>query len=170
VNRVERALREFDLAPDRLTLEVTESVMLADETSAIVTLRHLREAGIHVVVDDFGTGYSSLSYLERLPVDGIKIDRSFTEGLNGEPERTAIIRATLSFASALGLAVTAEGVQTAEQLRWLSALRCQFGQGYLFSAPLESTDIAGLVASGWSYPVPERPSSSQVQPVRGEFF
>jgi hypothetical protein len=61
-------------------------------------------------------------------------------------------------------------VQTAEQLRWLSALRCQFGQGYLFSAPLESTDIAGLVASGWSYPVPERPSSSQVQPVRGEFF
>jgi diguanylate cyclase (GGDEF)-like protein len=169
VNRVERALRDFDLAPDRLTLEVTESVMLADETNAIVTLRHLREAGVHVVVDDFGTGYSSLSYLERLPVDGIKIDRSFTEGLNGQPERTAIIRATLSFASALGLAVTAEGVQTAEQLRWLSALRCQFGQGYLFSAALEPSDIAELVASGWAYPVPARRSATETEPARGEF-
>jgi diguanylate cyclase (GGDEF)-like protein len=172
VSGVEKALVEHDLAPESLTLEVTESLMLADETRAIVTLRRLRETGVHIVVDDFGTGYSSLSYLERLPVDGVKIDRSFTEGLDGRPERTAIIQATLTFAGALGLSVTAEGIQTDEQLRWLSALRCQFGQGNLFAAPLEPGEMAELLASAWSYAVPTRQSTGEpvaVEPVRGEF-
>jgi diguanylate cyclase (GGDEF)-like protein len=172
VSGVEKALEEHGLAPESLTLEVTESLMLADETRAILSLRRLREAGVHVVVDDFGTGYSSLSYLERLPVDGVKIDRSFIEALDGRPERTAIIRATLTFAGALGLSVTAEGIQTDEQLRWLAALRCQFGQGNLFAAPLEPDELAALLGSGWSYAVPRRRSPVEpiaVEPARGEF-
>ncbi|MGO9178959.1 MAG: EAL domain-containing protein [Candidatus Limnocylindrales bacterium] len=163
VAAVETALAESGLAPDGLTLEITESVMLADETTAIATLRRLRDTGIHVVVDDFGTGYSSLSYLKRLPADGLKIDRSFTEGLGTGLEKTAIVRATLSFARALGLVVTAEGVETEDQLRRLLALRCDLAQGYHFSVPLEPAAMTELLASSPLYRVPRRRSAMRPQ-------
>jgi diguanylate cyclase (GGDEF)-like protein/excisionase family DNA binding protein len=154
VDHVASIIADTDLAADHLTLEITEGVMLADETRAIGMLRALRAAGIHVVVDDFGTGYSSLGYLHRLPVDGLKIDRSFVQGLGPGRERTAIVAATLSFARALGLTVTAEGVETADQLRRLQELGCSQAQGYLLSVPLAADAMTALLAARPTLPVP----------------
>jgi len=156
VEGVETALSDSGLGADSLALEITESMMLADETTAISALRRLRAAGIHILVDDFGTGYSSLSYLKRLPVDGLKIDRSFIEGLGREREKTAIVRATIAFARALGLAVTAEGIETEDQFRRLIALGCDLGQGYHFAAPLEPAAMTELLESGRRYSLPGR--------------
>ena len=154
VAQVASIIAEADLAADHLTLEITEGVMLADETRAIAMLHALRETGIHVVVDDFGTGYSSLGYLHRLPVDGLKIDRSFVQGLGSGRERTAIVAATLSFARALGLTVTAEGVETADQLNRLRELGCGQVQGYLLSVPLAPDAMTTLLATRRTLPGP----------------
>jgi len=148
------ALTQSGLAPEHLTLEVTESVLLADDTAAVETLRALRATGIHIAVDDFGTGYSSLSYLDRLPVDGLKIDRSFVQGLAPGRGKSALVSATLGFARALGLTVTAEGVETEEQVRKLQELRCRLAQGFHFSKPLGAESLVELLASGRSYPTP----------------
>ena len=145
---IDQALQDSGLTADQLTLEITESVMLADETLAIANLRTLRSRGVHVAVDDFGTGYSALSYLKRLPVDGLKVDRSFIEGLGLERERSAIVRATIAFARALGLVVTAEGVENANQLERLRAMGCDRAQGYHFWPPLEAGAMAGLLTEG----------------------
>jgi diguanylate cyclase (GGDEF)-like protein len=141
------ALTESGMAADCLTLEITESMMLADETVAIGALRTLRELGVHIVIDDFGTGYSALSYLNQLPVDGLKIDRSFVHGLGVEREKTAIVRATIAFARGLGLIVTAEGIETEGQLKHLRWLRCEQGQGFLFAAPLDAEAMGSLLMS-----------------------
>jgi EAL domain-containing protein (putative c-di-GMP-specific phosphodiesterase class I) len=154
VAEVVATLATTGLAPEYLTLEVTESVLLADETAAVGSLRALRAAGIHIAVDDFGTGYSSLSYLDRLPVDGLKIDRSFVQGLAPGRGRSALVSATLGFARALGLTVTAEGVETDEQLRKLQELRCRLAQGFYLSRPLAPESLVELLASGRSFPVP----------------
>jgi diguanylate cyclase (GGDEF)-like protein len=147
VDSVDSALMRSGLTADHLILEITESVMLSDETVAIANLRQLRGHGVHVAVDDFGTGYSSLSYLKRLPVDGLKIDRSFVEGLGVEREKSAIVRATIAFARALGLVVTAEGIENAEQLERLRAMGCDLAQGYHFWPPLEVHAMSELLAS-----------------------
>jgi diguanylate cyclase (GGDEF)-like protein/excisionase family DNA binding protein len=156
VEGVEAALKRSKLAPSSLALEITESMMLADETAAIASLRRLRELGVHIVVDDFGTGYSSLSYLKRLPVDGLKIDRSFVEGLGTEREKSAIVRATIALARALGLTVTAEGIENSTQLRRLLALQCDLGQGYHFAPPLEPDAMTALLAERHQYRLPAR--------------
>jgi diguanylate cyclase (GGDEF)-like protein len=147
VDSVDSALIHSGLNADHLILEITESVMLSDETVAIANLRQLRGHGVHVAVDDFGTGYSSLSYLKRLPVDGLKIDRSFVEGLGVEREKSAIVRATIAFARALGLVVTAEGIENADQLERLRAMGCDLAQGYHFWPPLEVHAMDALLAS-----------------------
>jgi diguanylate cyclase (GGDEF)-like protein/excisionase family DNA binding protein len=157
VAEVVGTLATTGLAPEHLTLEVTESVLLADETAAVVTLRALRAAGVHIAVDDFGTGYSSLSYLDRLPVDGLKIDRSFVHGLAPGRGKSALVSATLGFARALGLTVTAEGVETDEQLRKLQELRCRQAQGFYLSRPLSTESLVELLASGRSYSTPPSP-------------
>ena len=154
VAEVVGTLATTGLAPEHLTLEVTESVLLADETAAVGTLRALRAAGVHIAVDDFGTGYSSLSYLDRLPVDGLKIDRSFVQGLAPGRGKSALVSATLGFARALGLTVTAEGVETDEQLRKLQELRCRQAQGFYLSRPLSTESLVELLASGRSYSTP----------------
>ena len=154
VEGVEAALAESRLAAGSLALEITESMMLADETAAIASLRRLRELGVHIVVDDFGTGYSSLSYLKRLPVDGLKIDRSFVEGLGEEREKSAIVRATIALARALGLTVTAEGIENATQLRRLLALQCDLGQGYHFAPPLQPDAMTALLAERHQFRLP----------------
>ena len=156
VDQVTTILADADLAADHLTLEITEGVMLADGSHAVTMLHALRNAGIHIVVDDFGTGYSSLGYLDRLPVDGIKIDRSFVLGLGPGRERSAIVAATLSFARALGLTVTAEGIETVDQLRRLHELNCPQGQGFLLSVPLAPEAMTALLAAGRTFPVPGR--------------
>jgi EAL domain-containing protein (putative c-di-GMP-specific phosphodiesterase class I) len=161
VEGVEAVLAETGLPAASLALEITESMMLADETAAIASLRRLRELGVHIVVDDFGTGYSSLSYLKRLPVDGLKIDRSFVEGLGEEREKSAIVRATIALARALGLTVTAEGIETATQLRRLLALQCDLGQGYHFAPPLQPDAMTALLAERHQYRLPVRAATKR---------
>jgi diguanylate cyclase (GGDEF)-like protein/excisionase family DNA binding protein len=153
---VERVLADAGLSPDRLVLEVTESLMVVEDTMAPDALRRLRARGVRVAIDDFGTGYSSLGRLRALPVDAIKIDRSFVDGLGREPEKAAIVSAALAVSRALGLGVTAEGVETAEQLAILVDLGCAHAQGFLFAPPLTAERVAALLASPTRFPVPER--------------
>ncbi len=132
---VAAVLREVQINPDLLWLEITESTLMHDAESAITTLRALRKFGLHLSVDDFGTGYSSMSYLNRFPVEALKVDRSFVDGLGREPESSAICTAVISLAHALGLRAIAEGVETSEQLAELRTRGCEMGQGYLFGRP-----------------------------------
>jgi EAL domain-containing protein (putative c-di-GMP-specific phosphodiesterase class I) len=121
---------------------------MQDPDATIATLRGLKELGVGLAVDDFGTGYSSLSYLKRFPVDTLKIDRAFVDGLGTDPRDTCIVRSVLALAKNLGLAVTAEGVETPEQLRQLTALGCDRAQGYHFARPLPADEIGRLLAHG----------------------
>jgi EAL domain-containing protein (putative c-di-GMP-specific phosphodiesterase class I) len=132
---VARIIARTGVRPDSVWLEITESALARDAESAISALRALRAQGVHLAVDDFGTGYSSMSYLKRFPVEALKVDRSFVDGLGREPEDTAIVTATVSLAHALGLTAVAEGVETPFQLAELRTLGCEYAQGYLFGAP-----------------------------------
>jgi diguanylate cyclase (GGDEF)-like protein/PAS domain S-box-containing protein len=148
VEDVAAALRTSGLAPRRLVLEVTESVLLADLDTAVGRLEALRALGVRVALDDFGTGYSSLAYLERLPVDVLKIDRAFTADITAGGKRAALARAVVTIADTLGLRTVAEGVETAAQRAELSALGCALGQGYLFARPLDDGALRALLADG----------------------
>lgn len=145
VESVKSALSELGLAPSSLKLEITEGVIMRDIEATIGILRELKALGVQIAVDDFGTGYSSLSYLKRLPLDVIKIDRSFVTGIGHNPEDTAIVQAIIAMAKSLNLSVTGEGVETAEQSDLLRAWGCDRGQGYLFARPLEARDLAELL-------------------------
>ncbi|HEY7735505.1 MAG TPA: EAL domain-containing protein [Candidatus Limnocylindrales bacterium] len=139
---VAEALRRSDLPANRLRLEITESVLLLDDDQTAKTIEGLQALGVDLVVDDFGTGYSALSYLKRLPVSGLKIDRSFVAGLGTDVQDAAIVSAAMAFARALGLRVTGEGVETAEQLDALRTLGCELAQGYLFARPIPAEELA----------------------------
>src|SRR5207247_10706043 len=115
----------------------------------------------HRGVDDFGSAPSALRYLKRLPVDGLKIDRSCVEGLGEAREKSAIVRATIALARALGLTGTAEGIENAAQLRRLLALQCDLGQGYHFAPPLEADAMTALLAERHQYRLPARPATKQ---------
>jgi diguanylate cyclase (GGDEF)-like protein len=129
------ALETTGLDPHGLKLEITESVIMQDAEATTATLVALKELGIRLAIDDFGTGYSSLSYLKRFPVDTLKIDRSFVDGLGEDAQDTAIVRSIVALAKALGLSVTGEGIETAIQSDQLRELNCDRGQGYLFARP-----------------------------------
>jgi EAL domain-containing protein (putative c-di-GMP-specific phosphodiesterase class I) len=133
-------LDETGMEPSHLCLEVTESVLIEDPESSIKTLAALRRLGVKIAVDDFGTGYSSLEYLRRFPVDCVKIDRSFVRGLPHSSEDVAIVSAVIELGHALSLSVTAEGVETSEQLGNLQNAGCDTAQGFLFSRP-EHPDV-----------------------------
>jgi diguanylate cyclase (GGDEF)-like protein/PAS domain S-box-containing protein len=148
VKDIARTLKKCKLDPHNLKLEITESVVMEDADSNIAILRKLRGLGIQLAIDDFGTGYSSLSYLKNLPVHVLKIDRSFVGGLGRVPEDTAIVRATVAFARSMGMSVTAEGIETAEQLAYVRALDCDLGQGYYLSRPLPSETVGELLSAG----------------------
>jgi EAL domain-containing protein (putative c-di-GMP-specific phosphodiesterase class I) len=139
---VKSALSESGLEPSSLKLEITEGVIMRDIETTIGVLRELKTLGVQIAVDDFGTGYSSLSYLKRLPLDVIKIDRSFVTGIGNNPEDTAIVQAIISMAKSLNLSVTGEGVETTEQSDLLRTWGCDRGQGYLFARPLDAKDLA----------------------------
>jgi diguanylate cyclase (GGDEF)-like protein/PAS domain S-box-containing protein len=131
-NEVARVLHDTGVQPSALWLEITESTLMRDAESAVSALGALRALGLHLAVDDFGSGYSSLAYLERLPVEALKIDRSFTEGVGARKDSTAIVGAIVSLARALHLSTVAEGIERPDQLRVLRGMGCEVGQGYLF--------------------------------------
>ena len=135
---VESALRSSGLTGDRLTLELTESSIVQDPGRATRVFEALKALDATVAMDDFGTGYSSLAYLQRLPIDVLKIDKSFVSGMMRDPDAVAIVRAVLSLADALGMSTTAEGIETVELATTLATLGCASGQGYYFAKPLEA--------------------------------
>jgi diguanylate cyclase (GGDEF)-like protein len=142
---VKAALTASGLAADRLELEITEGVLLADEDRTLATLTRLRAAGVSISMDDFGTGYSSLSYLRRFPFDKIKVDRSFVRQLPGDPESAAIVRAIITMGACLGMTITVEGVETAEQFAFTAASGCDQVQGYHVSRPLPEAEFLSFV-------------------------
>jgi EAL domain-containing protein (putative c-di-GMP-specific phosphodiesterase class I) len=146
VEEISQTLKETGLDPRTLKLEITEGFAIENVNATEVILRELKGQGIRVAIDDFGTGYSSLFYLKQLPIDCLKIDRSFVEGLGHDPEAKALVRTTIELARALGLRVTGEGIETAEQLAHLRELGCNRGQGYYFAHPLTSDAASTLFA------------------------
>ncbi|QIN79666.1 EAL domain-containing protein [Rubrobacter marinus] len=146
VSEVARTLEETGVDPAAVVLEITESMLMDDAEKGVETLFGLKALGLRIAVDDFGTGYSSLSYLKRFPIDTLKIDRSFVDGLGREPGDTAIVRAVMGLARALGLDVVAEGIETAEQLALLRELGCDYGQGYHFARPLPGAEAVEFLA------------------------
>jgi diguanylate cyclase (GGDEF)-like protein/PAS domain S-box-containing protein len=138
-------LRELNLPPQALKLELTESTVMGDPSAAIEMLQQIKSLGISLAIDDFGTGYSSLSYLHRFPLDTLKIDRSFISSI-GNGQDTEIARTILPMALNLHLDVVAEGVETIEQLVLLKKLQCKYGQGYYFSKPLSAEEAGSLLA------------------------
>jgi EAL domain-containing protein (putative c-di-GMP-specific phosphodiesterase class I) len=140
-------VRETGLEPGRLQLEISEAVLMRDDPRMLDRLEALKAIGVRLAIDDFGTGYASLSYQKRLPVDCLKIDRSLVKGVAYESEDTAIIRAVASLARSLGIIVTAEGVETHEQLVQLRAVGCDQGQGYFFARPVSADRLPELLAS-----------------------
>jgi EAL domain-containing protein (putative c-di-GMP-specific phosphodiesterase class I) len=148
VEDVAVALRESGLEPACLKLEITESVAMEAGLGTIQVLQALRGLGVQLAIDDFGTGYSSLAYLKRFPVDTLKIDRAFVDGLGYDEQDTAIVRSVLALARTLGLSVTAEGIEAAEQLAQLRGLACDEGQGYYFARPQPFQALQALLTTG----------------------
>jgi diguanylate cyclase (GGDEF)-like protein len=146
VEKVQDILAKTRFSPHRLKLEITEGVLIHHSESIVAILEQLRAMGIGLAVDDFGTGYSSLSYLHRFPFDCLKIDRSFIENADQDFEKLEILQSVVRLAWNLGLDVVAEGVETQRHYAQLKALRCESGQGYLFSQPLPPEGIEALVA------------------------
>jgi diguanylate cyclase (GGDEF)-like protein len=146
VEVVQRALGTSQLAAHRLILEITESLLLENDEHTMSILTKLRNLGVSIALDDFGTGYSSLSYLRKFPFDHIKIDRSFVTDMTTQGDQIAIIQAVLSISRALGMSVTAEGIETAVQRDFLKALGCDNAQGFFFGRPVPFEQIADVVA------------------------
>ena len=146
IEAVADAITRSRLEPGRLALEITEGTLLEDSDAARGTLKALKALGVQLVLDDFGTGYSSLGYLKRLPLDGLKIDRSFVDGLGTDADDSAIVSAVAGMAASLGLTLIAEGVETDAQLAELRRLACERAQGFLFGRPMGPRGFARLVA------------------------
>lgn len=140
------ALDQSGLSPDRLLLEITETSVLRDVERVIPRLAALRTLGVRVAVDDFGTGYSSLAYLSRLPLDVLKIDKSFVDRVLSDAQGASVAQAVLDMSNSLGLTTVGEGVESSDQAQWLREAGCTLGQGYLWSRPVDREDIDALLA------------------------
>jgi diguanylate cyclase (GGDEF)-like protein/PAS domain S-box-containing protein len=145
LSQVMESLKRSGLPARRLELEITETLLLEKSSEVLATLHALRALGVRISMDDFGTGYSSLSYLRSFPFDKIKIDQSFVRGLGSNLDAQAIVRAIISLGAGLGVTITAEGVETEDELRCLRAEGCQEGQGFLFSRARPNAEIVGLL-------------------------
>ena len=146
VTLLEQAIHPSGKPPVALDIEITEGVLMEHTEEVIRTLSSIRQLGIHVAIDDFGTGYSSLRYLARLPIDTLKIDRSFVSAIADNPDDMAIVSSIITLAHGLDLNVVAEGVETEEQLKLLRLLRCDQMQGYLFSRPVAKQALEQLLS------------------------
>jgi diguanylate cyclase (GGDEF)-like protein len=144
---VAEALLASQLEPSALTLEITESVLMEDSEVAVERLQELKELGVDLAIDDFGIGYSSLRYLRRFPLDNLKIEKSFVDGIGGPGEEPALLEAIVDLARIFGLMVVAEGIERPDQRDRLLALGCDFGQGHLFSEPVPAAETDGLLLS-----------------------
>jgi len=156
LTRVLATLERHDLAPDRLTLEITESVLMRRPELALRLMKKMHEAGLRLHIDDFGTGYSSLETLHRFPVDAFKIDRSFIRTLTSSDNSVELISALVKLGKALGIAVVAEGVETGEQLEFLQEIGCATGQGYLFMPAVTGDRVADLLGHSLHAEDPDR--------------
>jgi EAL domain-containing protein (putative c-di-GMP-specific phosphodiesterase class I) len=139
------ALAVSGLPPHSLVLEITESLMMQDAELAITRLHELKELGIRLAIDDFGTGYSSLSYLRKFPVDILKIDKSFVDGVSRQGKEQELAQSIIELGQTLKLEIVAEGVEQAEQLGWLQSRNCDLGQGFYFSEPIDAGDLTRLL-------------------------
>jgi EAL domain-containing protein (putative c-di-GMP-specific phosphodiesterase class I) len=146
---LESIARDAGVAPATVHFEITENAIMADAKQAAHALAQIRQAGFKVDMDDFGTGYSSLSNLQQLPIDVLKIDRSFIANLGRGYAFTAMVSAIITLAHNLNIQVVAEGVETREQLAMLQSLGCPSAQGYLFTHPMPAAQVAGFICS-WS--------------------
>jgi EAL domain-containing protein (putative c-di-GMP-specific phosphodiesterase class I) len=144
---VGRLLEQWRVPASRLELEITESLIMADPMRARGVVARLREMGVLVAIDDFGSGYSSLGYLKRLPVNDLKIDKSFVLGMSEDEGDVVIVQSTIDLAHNLGLRVVAEGVETQEVWSQLEAMGCDVAQGYLISAPLPAARFVDWLES-----------------------
>lgn len=145
VTLVRDALTSASLAPDQLTLEVTESIMITEDSHALVAMRNLAQLGVQIAVDDFGTGYSSLSVMHHFPLHSVKIDRSFVNNLTINKDAESLVRTIIAMAHSLGADVVAEGIETAEQMNALLEMKCNKAQGYFFHRPINATQVPQMV-------------------------
>ena len=146
IQDVGSALSESGLGPGNLVLEITESTLMQDTEANEILIEELKALGVKLAIDDFGREYSSLSYLKRLPVDVLKIDRSFVENLGKDPRDTTIVEAMISLSHSLGLEAVGEGVENAEQLEHLRKMGCDFVQGHHLAGPLPGEEVDSLLA------------------------
>jgi EAL domain-containing protein (putative c-di-GMP-specific phosphodiesterase class I) len=146
VEKIQETLSQTNLEAKHLKLEITESAVMDNSDMAVRLLKELKALGVQLSIDDFGTGYSSLGYLHRFPVNTLKIDRSFVGRIGEAAENIEIVRTIVSLAENMGMEVVAEGVETLSQLTQLRNLNCKFGQGYLFSRPVDADSVTGWIA------------------------
>ncbi|HEX3100753.1 MAG TPA: GGDEF domain-containing phosphodiesterase, partial [Pyrinomonadaceae bacterium] len=147
VSNIENILSDTGFAPNKLKLEITESVFFEHQDRAVGMLNQLRDNGIEINIDDFGTGYSNLGYLKKLPVSALKIDRSFVSMIDSKGNNDEIVRAIITLSRNLGLSVIAEGIETETQLEILKKMDCEGGQGFLFAKPMAFDDLCEFLAN-----------------------
>lgn len=152
VDQVMRVLGRVGLDPARLRLEITESVAMSNPDITAEKIKSLKDKGVRMSIDDFGTGYSSLSHLQSLPIDTIKVDKSFVSRMDSNPKKRKLVRSVISLAQNLRLKVVAEGIELNEQWSMLKALDCEGGQGFLFARPLSKAAILAIIATGGRMP------------------
>ena len=172
VSQIKNVLALSGLDPASLKLELTESAIMENAERAIQMLSQIKETGVQLSIDDFGTGYSSLSYLHRFPIDLLKVDRSFVSAMEENSENGEIVRTVIALAKALRLKVVAEGIESIHQFHQLRILKCEYGQGYLFSKPQKVADIENLLAEDghWQHFLPQAPrpvpAAANISPLR----
>ena len=166
LNDIKAVLNKINLPPDHLKLEITETALMEDVDDTVRLVQRMKDYGLQIVIDDFGTGYSSLSYLQRLPIDTLKVDRSFVSRITSTPDGNRnIVEAIISLAHRLDMIVVAEGVETLEQYTILLNMNCQLGQGYLFSKPLSRSKVDKLIEEMLSH---SRENPGQHYPLTSE--
>mgnify|MGYP001421932247 FL=1 len=141
VRNIEKTLKETEVPPEKIAIELTESTFSDDKEETITKLHQLKTLGFCIAIDDFGTGYSSLGYILDFPVDSIKIDRSFIRVLNENKKIEAIVSAINTMANTMDISVVAEGIETEEQFKTVQQLKCNVAQGYLFDRPLSKEEV-----------------------------
>jgi len=155
VSSILQSMQNHSVLADYLTVEITESLFMKNQEEIILALSNLRTLGVRISIDDFGTGYSSLAYLGSFPLDELKIDRSFVDGLEGEERKQSLVNAMITLSHKLGMKVVAEGIETQSQKNLLEANGCDYCQGYLFSKPLNAEDFTNFAIKHWIKANPE---------------